>query len=228
MKLQFRVLAGILIALITSAVLAALAIVSLYRFKFGGLLSESKSEWGSFGDYVGGTLNPLFALLSFFALSTTLIFQWFSIRATQREVSRAEFMRRFEIEEGSLEHLAMDMVKNLLFYVEWADKEEGEREFNKLLEHYSKGEKNIFINKLKAFFVISQPAKVDQLMRFADCGYGLQAEQYVHRYNRLLADAKKEGQDIHSAINYRITAKLFDSMLPHYIRHQPSFKRGDA
>lgn len=44
-------------------ILLSLVITALYFIKFGdGTLSENKSEWGTFGDYIGGILNPLIGL----------------------------------------------------------------------------------------------------------------------------------------------------------------------
>ncbi|WP_165382072.1 putative phage abortive infection protein [Acinetobacter sp. WCHAc060025] len=43
---------------------------STFRF-----ISSDTAVWGAFGDYIGGILNPIFALLSFSALLITLIYQ---------------------------------------------------------------------------------------------------------------------------------------------------------
>lgn len=228
MKLSSRLFVLLLFSLLGVALFSVAAVLYVYQHQFSGPLSTSNGDWGTFGDYVGGTLNPLFALLSFLALSATLIFQWISMQRTQFEVARTEYMRRFEVEESSLEQLAVDMAKNLLLYVDNESKEEGERDFSGMLDNYAKGERNVFLNKLKQFFVISPPEKVDKLMDFADCSYGLQGEQYVLRFARLLIEAKAIGDDIHQVVKYRVTAKLYDAMLPHYQRHVPSFRGGEA
>lgn len=44
-------------------------------FKTFGFLSGEKSDWGAFGDFFGGTLNPLFALLAFLAVLHSLRIQ---------------------------------------------------------------------------------------------------------------------------------------------------------
>lgn len=228
MKLSSRPLLLFLVSLLVVAFSSVVVILYLYQRQFSGPLSSENDEWGTFGDFIGGSLNPIFALLSFVALSATLIFQWISMQRTQHEVARTEYMRRFEVEESSLDQLAVDMAKNLLLYVVSESKEDGEQEFARMLDSYAKGERNVFLNRLKQFFVISAPEKVDQLMNFADCSYGLQCEQYVLRFARLLREAKAIGNDIHQVVKYRVTAKLYDAMLSHYQRHVPSFGSGEA
>lgn len=227
MMLSSRALFLYLLSLLLIALGAVAGVLFVYRRNFSGHLSLANGDWGTFGDFVGGTLNPLFALLSFLALLATLTFQWISMQRTKQEVTRTEYMRRFEVEEDSLEQLAVDMTKNLLLYVTSASKEEGEKAFLEMLENYAKGERNIFLNKLKQFFVISSAENVDKLLNFADCSYALQGEQYVRRFARLLQEAQTIGADVREVVNYRVTAKLYDAMLPHYQRHAPNF-RGDA
>ena len=43
--------------------IALLVSFAFYLFQFGGGFAASHSRWGEFGDYLGGILNPIFALL---------------------------------------------------------------------------------------------------------------------------------------------------------------------
>ena len=43
-------------------------VLLLYFVQFRGELSESSADWAAFGDFVGGSLNPILAFLSFIAL----------------------------------------------------------------------------------------------------------------------------------------------------------------
>jgi hypothetical protein len=42
--------------------------VAAYVWKFGTTLSGERGDWSGFGDYFGGVLNPIFALLAFMGL----------------------------------------------------------------------------------------------------------------------------------------------------------------
>jgi uncharacterized membrane protein len=57
------------------AVLAGVASVLLYLRNFRGPFHQSQEVWGQFGDYLGGTLNPIFSLLSLIAILVTLFLQ---------------------------------------------------------------------------------------------------------------------------------------------------------
>jgi uncharacterized membrane protein len=77
---------------ITIAVIMIIIVLSFYFFNFtGGELSLSKihGDWGTFGDYMGGTLNPLLAFLSLIALLTTIKIQSKELRATTTEMNNS-------------------------------------------------------------------------------------------------------------------------------------------
>jgi uncharacterized membrane protein len=47
------------------------------------------SKLGSLGDFFGGILNPIFALLAFLALLTTIILQAKELKATRKELKKS-------------------------------------------------------------------------------------------------------------------------------------------
>lgn len=52
---------------------AVVALLALFLFQFRKAdLSSSVAEWGQFGDYMGGILNPLFGLISVVLVAATL------------------------------------------------------------------------------------------------------------------------------------------------------------
>ena len=59
--------------------------VFFYFSKFDNGLSNNNADWGTFGDFMGGTLNPLFALFSLFAIIYTI-----KIQTEELELSREE------------------------------------------------------------------------------------------------------------------------------------------
>lgn len=67
------------------AIILFLMTTSLYFYNFHGVFSNSKGDWGAFGDFIGGTLNPLFAFLSLIAIIYTI-----SIQTQELEYSREE------------------------------------------------------------------------------------------------------------------------------------------
>jgi uncharacterized membrane protein len=60
----------IILIVLLIVIAAALAVILTYLDKFPGSLSNEHSHWGTFGDYIGGLLNPL---ISFLTLITTVI-----------------------------------------------------------------------------------------------------------------------------------------------------------
>lgn len=56
-----------------------------YVLNFHEGISENNADWGTFGDFMGGTLNPLFALLTLFAIICTI-----KIQTEELELSREE------------------------------------------------------------------------------------------------------------------------------------------
>ena len=65
--------------LILFAIFSFIILSSVFGFyfsKFGSLgLSNNQELWGQFGDFVGGTLNPILAFLSFIIIGI-IIFIW--------------------------------------------------------------------------------------------------------------------------------------------------------
>lgn len=58
-----------------AALIFLLITLIVYWCYFHGGLSDNHGEWAEFGDYLGGTLNPVFSLLSLMAILLTLLFQ---------------------------------------------------------------------------------------------------------------------------------------------------------
>jgi hypothetical protein len=65
----------ILVAALVVALLLITAVVFAYVYQFGPERSASPENWGQFGDYFAGLLNPIFSLLAFGALMYSLMLQ---------------------------------------------------------------------------------------------------------------------------------------------------------
>ncbi|HAS6391853.1 TPA: putative phage abortive infection protein [Vibrio parahaemolyticus] len=70
----------------TTAVVAALV---FYFTHFSGELSNKQEDWGTFGDFLGGSLNPLLSFLGLIALLLTIVLQNRELEATREELARS-------------------------------------------------------------------------------------------------------------------------------------------
>ncbi|MFH4667138.1 putative phage abortive infection protein [Vibrio cidicii] len=82
---MFTVLALIGV-LATTALVTALV---FYFAHFSGELSNNQEDWGTFGDFLGGTLNPLLSFLGLIALLLTIVLQNRELEATREELARS-------------------------------------------------------------------------------------------------------------------------------------------
>lgn len=68
--------------------------VAVYVLQFGTHLSAKRDDWSGFGDYFGGVLNPVFALLAFMGLLWSIHKQGTDFRVSlellQRQTNSAE------------------------------------------------------------------------------------------------------------------------------------------
>ena len=60
-----------------------------YLTHFNGNLSTDQAKWGTFGDYIGGTLNPILSFISLIALLTTIVLQSKELELTRDELKRS-------------------------------------------------------------------------------------------------------------------------------------------
>ncbi|MGN2614732.1 putative phage abortive infection protein [Aliivibrio fischeri] len=64
-------------------------ILALYFTHFSGELSNKQEDWGTFGDFIGGSLNPLLSFLGLIALLLTIVLQNRELEATREELARS-------------------------------------------------------------------------------------------------------------------------------------------
>ncbi len=80
--------------LVAGAVVAFGLLVLLYFWQFGSQgLSPDQGHWGQFGDYLGGTLNPLLGFTSVVLLALTLSEQRKMLAETRRQAVLEELQR---------------------------------------------------------------------------------------------------------------------------------------
>lgn len=88
------------------SVVVIIAAWSLYFFQFRGVLSDDTAIWGQFGDFVGGTLNSVFAFFSFMILLSSLRLQLKELRLTREELeaTRRELAESSKAQKKQAEH----------------------------------------------------------------------------------------------------------------------------
>lgn len=105
---------------------ASLAIIfyvsafGIYAWYFGDSpIIASNELWGQFGDYIGGVLNPLFALLAFLALLYTITQTQEELKLTRREMTytREELAQTAKAATQQVEHFEREAKKNDLMKI---------------------------------------------------------------------------------------------------------------
>lgn len=76
------------------AVVIIFGVFLFYAFNFSGGLSDNNGKWGTFGDFFGGTLNPILSFMSLTALLLTVVLQ-----SRQAEIS----LKALEVSSKELE-----------------------------------------------------------------------------------------------------------------------------
>jgi len=105
-------------------------VLKLYLDQFKGGFSASNADWGTFGDYVGGVLNPVFGLLSFTGLLLTIYLQ-----GKELKEARAQFSRSADAQEKS-EKVLQQQANTLI-------RQQFETTFFSLLEQHNKALESI-------------------------------------------------------------------------------------
>jgi uncharacterized membrane protein len=71
---------------VLGAIAAIIIVVGIYFFTFAGGLAVKQDIWGQFGDFMGGTLNPVLSFLALLALLLTIVLQSYELRMTRQEM----------------------------------------------------------------------------------------------------------------------------------------------
>jgi len=73
------------VAIVAALLLLMLLILFLYNSQFGFIPSDSKADWGTFGDYFGGILNPIIGMLGFIGILRSLRMQQVQLNTMKRD-----------------------------------------------------------------------------------------------------------------------------------------------
>lgn len=96
-----NVLAGITLGIL---VIIIYIMIDIYRVNFGETLSTDNAVWGTFGDFFGGTLNPILAFVSFLAVIYTVGVQNKQFKTNEKTQAIQQF-------EGFFAYMATELSK---------------------------------------------------------------------------------------------------------------------
>jgi uncharacterized membrane protein len=122
-------------------IIAICLFIGLIIAYFSFIISQEdtvKSNWGTFGDFIGGTLNPLFALFSLFAIIYTI-----KIQTKELELSREELEATRKELEGS-RIAQQEQSESLKLQNEATRLQMFENTFFKLLDLYKDTKKDLY------------------------------------------------------------------------------------
>ena len=88
--------------LLVFALLVFFFVLGVYIYYFNALsIIKDTATWGTFGDYFGGTLNPIISLLALIGLLYTIHQQAQEMKATREELKQASEQQRKQVEQQS-------------------------------------------------------------------------------------------------------------------------------
>ena len=109
------------ILLIIFSLIAIFAVIILSAFFYGITQNPNFEEiikvWANFGDFMGGTLNPILAALSLFGLLFTIYYQNKELEETRKELKKSVQAQQEQSESLKLQNEAtkLQMFENTFF-----------------------------------------------------------------------------------------------------------------
>lgn len=81
-------LSPLLTVILIAASVSIFVVIAFYVFNFSVGLSPKPDVWGQFGDYIGGTLNPILSFLALISLLVTLWVQSQSLDTARKQIAQ--------------------------------------------------------------------------------------------------------------------------------------------
>lgn len=100
------------------AIVMMTIVISAYIFNFNNQsISKDSGDWGTFGDFIGGTLNPTLAFLSFLALLQTIKIQSKELKASREELelTRDELARSADAQKEQSKSIKLQNFETTFF-----------------------------------------------------------------------------------------------------------------
>ena len=101
----------IIITAASIALCLVLGVATIYIYTFGTVRLDKQDAWGQFGDYFGGLLNPIFALLAFLGLLWSISTQQQESRAAAKELSEQTELARQEVQNSRADRLSEELLQ---------------------------------------------------------------------------------------------------------------------
>lgn len=80
------------VGIVVTLLVVMLLVMVLYNLQFGFHASDTKADWGTFGDYFGGVLNPVIGMLGFVGILNSLRMQQHQIVSMRRDQMAEEVL----------------------------------------------------------------------------------------------------------------------------------------
>lgn len=108
-----------LIGITAFATVSFFVTIVFYVSNFNNGLSTDQSVWGTFGDFLGGTLNPILSFLSLLALLFTIVLQNKELQETRKELRQSREAQEEQTEsfKAQLKLLEQKEKRDLTFQI---------------------------------------------------------------------------------------------------------------
>ena len=80
------------LGIVVPLLVVMLLVILLYNMQFGFHPSKTKADWGTFGDYFGGVLNPVIGMLGFVGILNSLRMQQHQLVSMKRDQMAEEVL----------------------------------------------------------------------------------------------------------------------------------------
>lgn len=106
-------LIGLLIKIFLLAIVMMAAAFILYFLNFNGEFTSQPEYWGTFGDFIGGTLNPILSFFALMALLITIILQNRELEATRDEIAQSRLAAQEQVSHFKNESKKADVYRTI-------------------------------------------------------------------------------------------------------------------
>lgn len=176
----------ILLSMIGLATIVGVIVLIFYRTYFAGSIEADNAKWGTFGDYFGGTLNPILSFLALIAVLLTITLQ----RKEMSDSSQASQVESFEKNLFEMLRLHMFIVDDLSMEIPVAEETipdipfEGGATTNKLINQKGRVCFKHLRDELQRIYneeTNGKTIKPDEYLQYIKQAYGKFAEEYEHK-----------------------------------------------
>ena len=108
-----------LVAIGLIALTVVLLVFLFYFYNFSAPLSNSQQIWGEFGDFIGGTLNPILSFLALIALLMTITLQSKQLFFSRQELelTKMELAKTADAAQKQVQHFENEAIRADLYKI---------------------------------------------------------------------------------------------------------------